>query len=97
MATFTETKATLDDIAARSEANRKRLESAKQLIATAQADLLAMPTAYGAFATQLNTDSAANATDSAWQTAKSEKDQMVADFQALKTRADSMVTAVTGI
>lgn len=94
MATFTETKATLDDIAARSEANRKRLEQAKTLISTAQADLNAMGSAYSAFATQLNTDAAANSSDSAWQTALAEKDQMVSDFQALKTRASALVTAV---
>ncbi len=96
MAKFTETKATLDDIAARSEANRKRLESAIQLIATAEADLAAMPTVYGAFVTQLNTDAAANPNDAAWTNAKAEKDQIVADFQALKTRATALATAVAG-
>jgi len=92
--TFTETKATLDDIAARSEANRKRLEQAKALISTAEADLSAMSTAYGAFAAQLNTDAAANSGDTAWQTALAEKDQMVSDFQSLKASATSLVAAV---
>ena len=94
MTTFTQTKATLDDIAARSEANRKRMEQAKVLIAAADADLTAMPIAYNAFASQLDADAAANSGDTAWQTALAEKDQMVADFQALKTRATALVAAV---
>ena len=94
MTTFTQTKATLDDIAARSEANRKRLDQAKALIAAANSDLAAMPAAYNAFAIQLNVDSAANPGDDAWQTALAEKDQMVEDFQALKTRATALVAAV---
>ena len=94
MTTFTQTKSTLDDIAARSEANRKRLEQAKALINAAEADLSAMPTVYSAFASQLDIDAAANSSDTAWQTALAEKDQMVADFQALKTRATALVAAV---
>jgi len=94
MAAFTETKTTLDDIAARSEANRKRLEQAKVLISTAEADLAAMPAAYGGFVTQLDTDAAANSGDTAWQNAVAEKDQMVSDFQALKARASALVVAV---
>jgi len=94
MTTFTETRATLDDIAARSEANRKRLEQAKTLIAAAEADLGTMPTAYGAFVPQLDIDAAANPGDTAWQTALAEKDQMVSDFQALKARATALIVAV---
>jgi len=97
MATFTETKATLDEIATRSEANRKRLEQAKILIATALSDLGVMNTAYSPFVTQLNIDAAANPADQAWINAKAEKDQMVSDFTALQTRANSMNTAVSGL
>lgn len=94
MATYTTTKSTLDEIAARSETNRKRLEQAKALIGQAVTDLAAMGTNYSAFVTQLNTDAAANPNDDAWQTAKAEKDQMVSDFQALKTEAEALQTAV---
>jgi len=97
MTTFTETKATLDDIANRSEANRKRIEQAKAQIATAEADLLAMQLAYSAFSTQLNTDAAAEPADAAWQAALAEKDQMVSDFLALKTRATSAKAALAEI
>lgn len=94
MATYTTTKATLDEIAQRSEQNRKRLEQARATIAAAVSDLTAMQSAYSGFATQLNTDAAANPANDAWQVAKAEKDQLVADFQALKNEADALNTAV---
>lgn len=97
MATYTETKAILDEIATRSEANRKRIEQAKAQISTALADLTAMGSAYSGFATQLNTDAAANPGDGAWQNALAEKDQMLVDFQALKTRATDIDTAISGL
>ena len=97
MTTFTETKATLDDIAARSEANRKKIDQAKAQIAAALSDLTNMGTAYNAFVTQLDIDAAANSTDAAWQNAKAQKDQMVTDFQALMTRAGTINTAISGL
>ena len=97
MATYTETKATLDEIAQRSESNRKRLEQAKGQVAAALSDLSGMAAAYGAFITQLNADAAANPTDDAWKLAKSEKNQLVSDFQALDARAEAMNTAITGL
>lgn len=97
MATYTETKATLDDIATRSESNRKRLEQARTLIAQADADLAAMPGVYSGFASQLDADAAANSGDAAWQTALAEKDAMVADFQALRSRATALLAAYDGV
>ena len=97
MATYTETKSTLDLIAQRSEANRKRINAAKVQIANALSDLAGMAGTYGAFATQLDTDAAANPTDEAWQTALAEKNQMVTDFQALKARAEAINTAITAL
>lgn len=97
MATYTETKATLDEIATRSEQNRKRLEQARQAIAVAESDLLAMQSAYAGFATQLDTDAAANPGDVAWQTALAEKDAMQVDFQALKARATALLAAYDGV
>lgn len=97
MADFTTTKATLDDIANRSEANRKRIEQAKTLIDTAEADLIAMSSVYGSFVTQLNIDAAANAGDIAWDHALAEKNQLASDFTALKGRATAIKTAITGL
>ena len=95
--TYTEAKATLDDIAVRSENNRKRLEQAKSLIQQAESDLTSMSTVYSTFVADLDAAATANPTDDAWQTAKAEKDQMVADFQSLKTRSTNMKTAVDGL
>lgn len=97
MATFTETKATLDEIAARTTANIKRDQQARLQLVTAQADLAAMVTAYSGFSTQLDADAAANPTDPAWQNAKAEKDQMLADFQVEKTRVDALIVAYDSV
>lgn len=95
--TYTQAKATLDEISTRSEANRKRLEQARQLIVTAESDLAAMATAYGTFVTDLDAAAAANPSDPAWQAAKAEKDLMVVDFNTIKTRATALKTAYDGV
>lgn len=97
MATYTQTKATLDEISVRSESNRKKLQRARDLIAEAGGDLTAMSAAYGPFVTQLDIDAAANVGDAAWQGALAEKDQMVADFNVLQTTASAMLTAVDSV
>lgn len=95
MSTYTQTKAVLDEIAERSEANRKRKLQAVSLLQQAQADLNAMGEYYSSFATQLATDAQNNPSDPAWQAAKAEIDLMVIDFVALKTEVDALVTAVS--
>lgn len=94
MATFTETKMALDEIAERTTQSMKRRDQAKAMLTTAQSDLVAMQSAYTTIISELNAAAAANPGDAAWQGAKAEKDQMVADFQALKTEIDALVTAV---
>lgn len=96
MATYTTTKAILDEIAARSEQNRKRLEQARALVDAAVSDLSAMGSAYSGFVQQLDTDAAANSGNAAWQHAEAEKDALVTDFQALRTAALAMQTALNG-
>ena len=95
--TYTQTKATLDEIATRSETNRRRLEQARALIVAAESDLAAMASAYGTFVTDLDAAAASNAGDAAWTAAKAEKDQMVADFQAIRSRATALKTAYDGV
>lgn len=95
--TYTQAKATLDEIADRSERNRQLLERARNLIAQAETDLSNMPTEYGPFVTELNAAASAAPGDAAWQGAKAEKDHMVADFQALRTRATSLKTAYDSV
>ena len=94
MATYTTTKATLDEISKESEEARKMLDRAKVMINDADTRLASLQTTYSSFITQLNTDAAANPADPAWINAKAEKDQIVSDFQALKTRSAALKTAV---
>jgi len=95
MTTYTEVKKTLDEIAERSTQNSKRVAQAKAMLQQAQTDLTAMQTAYGTIIADLNQVALDNPADPAWQAAKAEKDQMVADFQALKAEIDALVTAVS--
>lgn len=97
MATYTETKATLDEIAAKTNDYRKMLDRAKAIIDQAVSGLNQMAADYAGFSSQLNTDAAASPADDAWQTALAEKNQMVSDFQAQKTRGTNMQTAVSGL
>lgn len=92
--TFTQAKATLDEIADRSENNRKRLAQARALIATALSDLVTMPTAFGDFIAELDAAAATNPDNEAWQLIKAEKDLMVADFLVLRSEAQSLNAAV---
>ena len=95
MSTYTEVKTALDEIAERSTQNSKRVAQAKAMLGQAQTDLAAMSTAYGAIVADLNQAATDNPDNPAWQAAKAEKDQLVADFQALKTEVDALVTAVS--
>lgn len=97
MATFTETKETLDIIARRFVDNVNLDISAYRNLLIAQQDLSDMQTTYAAFSAQLDTDAAANPTDIAWQTAKAEKDQMVSDFVTEKNRVDALITAYKSV
>jgi len=94
---YTEAKATLDDIAERSESNRKRLVSAINQIAAAQGDLAAMPGAYSSVIAEIDAQASANPTDPAWENVKAAKDLMVTDFQAVKANADALKTAVDAV
>ena len=94
MATYTEVKTVLDEIAERTTNNGKRVAQARAMMTQAQADLAAMPAAYGTLLTALDAAATANPSNAAWQGAKAEKDQMVADFNALKAAVDALVTAL---
>lgn len=94
MATYTEVKAGLDEIAQRTQQNAQRVAQARSQLAAAQGDLAAMPGAYGSLVTEINAGGTANPDNPAWQTAVAEKDELVSDFQALKAEVDALVTAV---
>jgi len=97
MATYTETKNKLDEIATRSTTNSANLVRAKKTIADTKTDFQAMGAFYSAFATQLVLDAAANSTDPAWQAAKAELDQMIIDFQAAKAAAITLNDAIVAL
>lgn len=92
--TFTQAKATLDEIAQRSERNRKGLQAGRDTIARHGGDLTQMEADYTAAVQDINATAAANPTDETWQAVKREQDKMVADFNALKTKSVAMLTAV---
>lgn len=94
--TFTQSKATLDEIAERSERARHRMVAARELLAKADQELSAMGTDYATFVQELDNAASPNAGE-AWLTAKAEKDQMVADFNALKSRVQALLTAYDSV
>jgi len=96
MTTYTQARAALNEISQRSEANRKRIDSAVALVTTAVNDLGAMPTDYSAIVTVINDGAANNPLDPSWQELKAAKDNMVTDFQSLKSDAESKQTALAG-
>jgi len=95
MATYTEVKQALDEIAERTVRNQQRTTQATDLLVQVQTDLQTMTTAYTTLISELNAEALANPDDMAWQTAKAEKDRLVADFQAFKTTVDALVTAIS--
>jgi hypothetical protein len=97
MATFSEIKAGLDEIADRNKQNLNNMDRSRAGLAAAEANLNAMPSTYSTLIGEIDAAATANPTIEAFQVAKSEKDQLVLDFQALKTRATALVAAVDGI
>ena len=95
--TYAETKAALDEIAGRINQNQARLQSAKQQIATAEAELAAMSEAYAPVVADLDAAAAANSDNTALQVAKQEKDLLVAEYQALKATAAAMKDALAAL
>ena len=95
--TFSSAKTALDEIAARIQANRNRLSVAQATASVADSDLAAMATAYGTIVTDINTLLTDAPADAAIITLKAEKDLLVTEFQALKTTAASMKSAVDAI
>jgi hypothetical protein len=77
--------------------NQDALDAAVAQFATVESSLTQMGTAYSEWATQVNALATANPSDDALLALKADKDRMVAEFNASKTRATSLKTAVDGI
>jgi hypothetical protein len=95
--TFSERKVALDEIAARIRTDAKRMTNARAQVAEAEADLTTMQTAYTALVADINADAAAFPADAVFAAMKGEKDKLVAEFQALKTKATNTKNAMDGV
>ena len=96
-ATFSEAQVALDEIAARIQANSKRLTGASSTITQAEADLTAMASNYTAVVEAIDAAVALAPTDTAYVNLKAAKDKLVSEFQALKADATAMKNALAGV
>ena len=94
--TYTQAKSGLDQIAEKSERARHRAEAARELLAKAEQELAQMGADYGTFVQEVDAAAAEHGGE-AWLTAKAEKDEMVADFNALKTRVTGLLAAYDSV
>jgi len=97
MATFSEMKYALDEIARKNARAREILANGRTQIVRAQTDLGEMTSDYSGIVSDINQAAVDNPTDTAYTVLKAEKDKLVADFQDLKTYADALVTAYDGV
>jgi F0F1-type ATP synthase membrane subunit b/b' len=95
--TFSTAKVALDEIAARIQQNRQRLQQAQALSAAAEADLAGMGPQYGTIVADIDAAAAAGPGNAALQSLKAEKDMLVAEFNTLKTGATGMKNATAGV
>lgn len=70
-----------------------RLSAAASALGTLGNAHNASPPGYGTVGSYINARAAANPTDEAWQDLKRRRDKIVADFQAMQTRAASVAAA----
>lgn len=94
---FTQRKAALDEIANSITSAMAQMANAQAALSAVQSTLGGLAAKYSGVISDIDADATANPSDSALQAMKAEKDKMVADFQAQKARADSFVSAVSGL
>ena len=94
--TYALTKQALYEIAQRINQNQGRLDSAREQVATAEAQLAGMPSQYGTIIADLDAAAAANPDNKALGAAVAEKDLLVAEFQVLKATATAIKDAIDG-
>lgn len=94
---FSTAKTSLDQIADRIQSNRRKLQQAQAWAAEAEADLTAMPAAYGTVIADIDAAVVAAPGDTALVNLKAEKDKLVAEFNALKPAATSMKNATAAV
>jgi hypothetical protein len=94
-ATFSQIKSGLDAISRRIVDNRTKVQQAKAMLASAQADLMQMGIDYGSLVTDIGAALTASPNDVAVQNAKAQADRLVAEFNALKTICTNAQNAIT--
>lgn len=94
--TYTTTKSTLDEIAREITQAGQRLSAAREQLAAAEATLSGLGDKYSGFVNDLDAEAAAQGT-ALWNAAKDEKDEMVADFNAMRTRATNLLAAYDSV
>lgn len=91
---YTQTKSTLDLIADQSENARESLVNLTAELNNTISVLNDLETNYTTFVAEVDTTATANSGDPLWQNIKAEKDKIVADFIAVRTTANNMLTAL---
>lgn len=95
MSTYSEKSVALDEITTKIHNAKKQLDNAQAAITAAETALAAMPTVYGTIIGDIDSFATDNNADAAALAMKARKDHLVAEFQALKTRATGMKTALS--
>ena len=91
MPSYSQVRTALDEVAGRLVANRNRIQSAKDAVVTAVADLQGVTTQYVAIPPAVDALAAA---DSALAGLKADKDALLAEVTALEAEATALKTAM---
>lgn len=94
---YSQLKLKITEITTRIRDNRNRLDTAKGSAALAVTDLTAMQTAYAATVADIDAQLASAPTNAAFAAMSADKNALVAEFNALRTAATNMKTAIDAI
>ena len=93
---YSEARSGLQDIANNLSAVNQLLDRILQELDRIKTAMTELETKYAGMVTEINT-MAANNPGTVWTDTKVQKDELVANFNALRTRADSMISALNAI
>jgi len=95
--TYTQAKATLDTIAQESEHARLALNNIEGDLDMVIQKLNILENTHTTFVSDVDSIALANPDDTVWQSAKAEKDKLVADFVEIRTAATNMKNAINAL
>ena len=93
MATYSQIKNGLDEIASKIEQARSYINNGRTSLVRAQTDLGNMPSKWSALLGEIDQAVTDNPGDAVFETAQAKKTKLIANFQDLKAYADSLVVA----